>query len=82
MDLQIKLANGCVLWCDASSFYDVYYIDIDDDRIELSDCDGFVIGTIDHNQIWDECAYIEYDANGHLYNAPIQKLWSNGIECF
>ena len=52
MDLQIKLANGCVLWCDASSFYDVYYIDIDDDRIELSDCDGFVIGILFQKARW------------------------------
>lgn len=42
-------------------------IDVDEDRIELSDNMGMVIGTIDSDQI-NECAIINYSDDGRMIN--------------
>lgn len=42
-------------------------IDVDEDRIELSDNMGIVISTIDSNQI-NECAIINYNDNSRMIN--------------
>ena len=49
-------------------------IDIDEDRIELSDNMGMVIGTIDTDQL-NECTIINYDNDGKII-----KLSDLGVE--
>lgn len=49
------------------NIYDVYMIDVDEDRIELSDNTGMVIATIDSDQI-NECAIINYNDNARMIN--------------
>lgn len=64
--MQIKLENGGFVIADNCSYCDIYLIDIDEDRIELNDSNHFVIGTIDHNNIYDCVEIIKYDKEGHL----------------
>lgn len=62
-----KFKNGVTVLYEHCNIYDVYMIDIDEDRIELSDNMGMVIGTIDSDQI-NECAIINYNDNGRMIN--------------
>ena len=74
---MIKFRYGASVYCDACDFYDVYMIDIDENRIELSDYNGMVIGTISQNEIWDKCEYIKFDKNGYLEQYT-HTIWENG----
>ena len=58
---------GVTVLYEHCNIYDVYMIDVDEDRIELSDNMGMVIGTIDSDQI-NECAIINYNDNGRMIN--------------
>lgn len=60
-----KFNHGVTVLCNYCDYYDVYMIDIDEDRIELSDCNGFVIGTINIDQL-NNCEIINYDGNGTI----------------
>ena len=60
-----RFKYGTTVLCNHCSIFDVYMIDIDEDRIELSDSMGMVIGTIDTDQL-NECAIINYDNNGKM----------------
>ena len=62
----LRLKYGGLIFGNGCSFCDVYLIDIDNERIELSDIHGMVIGTIDHNTIYEDIEMIEYDSSGHL----------------
>lgn len=62
----MKFRNGCFVMADCCSFCDVYMIDIDDERMELNDYNGFVIGTIGYEDIQDSVELIEYNADGHM----------------
>lgn len=46
-----RFKYGTTVLCNHCNFFDVYMIDIDEDRIELSDNMGMVIGTIDTDQL-------------------------------
>ena len=63
-NMQINLKNGGLVLADNCCFCDVYLIDIDEDRIELNDYNHFVIGTIDHNNIYDMVEVLKYDDEG------------------
>lgn len=58
---------GVTVLYEHCNIYDVYMIDVDEDRIKLSDNMGMVIGTIDSDQI-NECAIINYNDNGRMIN--------------
>lgn len=58
---------GVTVLYEHCNIYDVYMIDVDEDRIELSDNTGMVIGTIDSDQI-NECAIINYNDDGRMIN--------------
>lgn len=58
---------GVTVLYEHCNIYDVYMIDVDEDRIELSDNMGMVIGTIDSDKI-NECAIINYNDNGRMIN--------------
>lgn len=60
-----KFRNGVTVLCNHCDFYDVYMIDIDEYRIELSDNMGMVIGTIDSDQL-NKCTIINYDNDGGM----------------
>ena len=60
-----KLKYGVTVLCDYCDYYDVYMIDIDEDRIELSDEYGMVIGTINTDRL-NSCEIINYDGNGNI----------------
>lgn len=62
-----RFKNSVTVLYEHCNIYDVYMIDIDEDRIELSDNMGMVIGTIDSDQI-NECAIINYNDNGRMIN--------------
>lgn len=62
-----RFKNGVTVLYEYCNIYDVYMIDVDEDRIELSDNMGMVIGTIDSDQI-NECAIINYNDNGRMIN--------------
>lgn len=68
---MIKLLYGSIVVADACDYYDVYMIDIDENRIELNDINGMVIGCIDHNSIYDRVEIIKYDKNKHITNNSI-----------
>lgn len=68
-----KNQHGATVVCGACDYYDVYMIDIDEDRIELSDCYGMVIGTISVEQL-NNCEYIEYDSDGRYSDDKIFNL--------
>lgn len=61
----IRLNNGAIIICGDCSFHDIYIIDIDEDRIELSDENGFVIGTISRDT-YEDIEVWEYDNDGRL----------------
>lgn len=61
----IKLNNGAIVCCGDCNYYDVYMIDIDEDRIELSDENGFVIGTISRDT-YEDVEILEYDDDGRI----------------
>ena len=65
MNKNINFNNGSIVWCKECTFYDVYNVDIDDDRIELNDESGFIIGTIDTSML-DKCYYLSYDNDGRF----------------
>ena len=48
---MLKFNEGVTVICKFCNFFDVYMIDIDEYRIELSDSFGMVIGTIDANEL-------------------------------
>lgn len=58
---------GVTVLYEHCNIYDVYMIDVDEDRIELSDNMGMVIGTIDSDQI-NECAIINYNDDSRMIN--------------
>lgn len=60
-----KFNYGITVLCGCCDYYDVYMIDIDEDRIELSDNMGMVIGTINSDQL-NNCEIINYDGNGEI----------------
>lgn len=60
-----KFRNGVTVLCNHCDFYDVYMIDINEYRIELSDNMGMVIGTIDSDQL-NKCTIINYDNDGRM----------------
>lgn len=60
-----KFRNNVTVLCNHCDFYDVYMIDIDEYRIELSDNMGMVIGTIDSDQL-NKCTIINYDNDGGM----------------
>ena len=62
-----KFRNNVTVLCNHCDFYDVYMIDIDEYRIELSDNMGMVIGTIDSDQL-NKCTIINYDNDGGMIN--------------
>lgn len=59
--------NGVTVLYEHCNIYDVYMIDVDEDRIKLSNNMGMVIGTIDSDQI-NECAIINYNDNARMIN--------------
>ena len=65
MNHLIKLNNGAIVSCGDCNYYDVYIIDIDEDRIELSDENGFVIGTISRDT-YEDIEILEYDNDGRI----------------
>ena len=69
-----RFKNGVTVLYKHCNIYDVYMIDVDEDRIELSDSMGMVIGTIDTDQL-KECTVINYDNNGRII-----KLSNLGVE--
>lgn len=69
-----KFKYGTTILCNHCNFFDVYMIDVDEDRIELSDNIGMVIGTIDTDQL-NECTIINYDNDGRII-----KLSDLGVE--
>lgn len=60
-----KFKYGVTILCNHCVIFDVYMIDVDEDRIELSDNMGMVIGTIDTDQL-NECTIINYDNDGKM----------------
>ena len=56
---------GITVLCNHCDYYDVYMIDIDEYRIELSDSFGMVIGTIDTDQL-SKVEIINYDGDGDI----------------
>lgn len=65
MDKFVKFKYGVTITCGPCDYYDVYMIDVDEYRIELSDSYGMVIGTINADQI-DNCEVIDYDGEGNI----------------
>lgn len=57
-----RFNNGITVLCSYCDYYDVYMIDIDEYRIELSDSFGMVIGTIDTDQL-SKVEIINYDGD-------------------
>lgn len=62
-----KFNNGLTVICNKCDYYDVYMIDIDENRIELSDQMGMVIGTIDTSEL-NNCEITNYNGNGEICN--------------
>lgn len=62
---MIKFNHGVTVLCGQCDYYDVYMIDIDDNRIELNDSFGMVIGTINISEL-NKCEIINYDGNGNI----------------
>lgn len=62
---MIELQNGASIFCGACSYLDIYYIDVDDERIELNDMNRMVAGTIGAEKI-KEVEIMRYDSKGHL----------------
>ena len=60
-----RFNHGITVLCNHCDYYDVYMIDIDEYRIELSDNFGMVIGTIDTDQL-SKVEIINYDGNGDM----------------
>ena len=60
-----KFKHGVTVLCNYCDYYDVYMIDIDESRIELSDGYGMVIGTINTDQL-NNCEIINYDGDGNI----------------
>lgn len=60
-----RFNHGITVLCNHCDYYDVYMIDIDEYRIELSDSFGMVIGTIDTDQL-SKVEIINYDGNGDM----------------
>ena len=73
-----KIKNGAFVTANGCSFCDVYMINIDDDRIELSDLNGFVIGTIDHNALYEPIELIPYNDNMMMSGDVITIIKTNG----
>lgn len=71
---MLKFNNGITLICGPCAYFDVYMIDIDDDRIELSDSNGMVIGTMDTAVCLDDCEVIKYDSDGRMLDNQPTKL--------
>ena len=62
-----KFNYGVTVLCGYCNYYDVYMIDIDEDRIELSDNTGMAIGTINTEQL-NNCEIINYNSKGEIIN--------------
>ena len=60
-----KFKHEVTVLCNHCDYYDVYMIDIDEYRIELSDIFGMVIGTIDTDQL-SKVEIINYDGDGDI----------------
>lgn len=60
-----RFKYGVTVLYNHCNIFDVYMIDVDEDRIELSDEMGMVIGTIDTDQL-SECTIINYDNDSKM----------------
>lgn len=74
---DLKQLNNAIVFADCATFYDVDSIDIDEDRIELNDTAGMVIGVIDYNNVWDEIGIIHRNDKGDL-TGKSTILFTNG----
>lgn len=68
---MLKFNEGVTVICKFCNFFDVYMIDIDEYRIELSDSFGMVIGTIDANEL-NSCEII---SENHEF-VPLKEIYT------
>lgn len=68
---MLKFNEGVTVICKFCNFFDVYMIDIDEDRIELSDSFGMVIGTIDADEL-NSCEVI---SENHEF-VPLEEIYT------
>ena len=68
---MLKFDEGVTVICKFCNFFDVYMIDIDEYRIELSDSFGMVIGTIDANEL-NSCEII---SENHEF-VPLKEIYT------
>lgn len=68
---MLKFNEGITVICKFCNFFDVYMIDIDEYRIELSDSFGMVIGTIDANEL-NSCEII---SENHEF-VPLKEIYT------
>ena len=72
---MIRFNYGVTVICEACDYYDVYMIDADEYRIELSDNIGMVIGTIDISKL-SECEIVNYDGDGNITSlSNLKEIW-------
>lgn len=68
---MLKFNEGVTVICKFCNFFDVYMIDIDEYRIELSDSFGMAIGTIDANEL-NSCEII---SENHEF-VPLKEIYT------
>jgi len=68
---MLKFNEGVTVICGYCNFFDVYMIDIDEYRIELSDSFGMVIGTIDADEL-NSCEII---SENHEF-VPLKEIYT------
>lgn len=68
---MLKFNEGVTVICKFCNFFDVYMIDIDEYRIELSDSFGMVIGTIDTDEL-NSCEII---SENHEF-VPLKEIYT------
>lgn len=68
---MLKFNEGITVICKFCNFFDVYMIDIDEYRIELSDSFGMVIGTIDVDEL-NSCEII---SENHEF-VPLKEIYT------
>ena len=66
-DFKRRFKNGVTVLYKHCNIYDVYIININKNKIRLSNNMGMVIGTIDSDQI-NECAIINYNDDVRIIN--------------
>lgn len=62
---MIEFTNGASIFCGACSYLDIYYIDVDDERIELNDMNRMVAGTIGTDKL-NDVEVMRYNEKGFL----------------